>query len=837
MPINPTYPGVYIEEIPSGVHTITGVATSIAAFLGRTAKGPLNNAVRCFNYSDFTRAFGGAHAKSDLADSVRLFFTNGGTECYVIRLAKGAEKSSITLKSFEKKKVLVATAKAEGEWGDTVRIEVDYNTSNPDDSFNMNVIHESGGRVVTTEQHSNLSMNPSSPRFAQTFVTQSSRLIELNLHSFTGDPENPSDPNNKINKIANSFKGFSQARRPLGDDDDVGAFVNSNIKAAGEDRKSMFEISVNGSPYVVVDLKDLVINDIPPANPGDPPLTTPAEIATDIKDLVNNALATVTPTQEVNCSFITEGDVKNLLTIVSDKGDFSAVHVRRASSYDISGVLMLGIEQGGIEWVRWSNFRPAATVTFWETGTVPHANPKKMTETLNKLAAVKQDDFTSITIDSIEVNLNDPANYDLTTTADADNWIKSADGPGSVHGGNDGVREKLDIIAQAINDNTLLPYKAEVWGYHLVLKSQADSINSKPVSITTTPASVEFTDGFEDHFNVRRYTLGTGSTTGVDYFVSNGVKGTDGDAPDDKEFIGNLDKQTGFHALDVVDIFNLMVIPGDEEITDINTLYSIWSAASNYCLAKRAFFLVDAPRDWTDPKTGLAQVVQKTKKVGDLRSKVTNISSAVFYPPLKYKASSTYKLLGPSGALAGLMARTDAARGVWKAPAGTEADLRGILGLEVKLTDQENGVLNKLAVNCLREFPGSYVSWGARTLAGYDNNSSTEGTDWKYIPVRRLALFLEESLFRGTKWVVFEPNDEPLWAKIRLNVGAFMMRLFKQGAFQGSTPDKAFYVKCDSETTPQADINLGIVNIEVGFAPLKPAEFVIIKIQQMAGEL
>jgi phage tail sheath protein FI len=220
--------------------------------------------------------------------------------------------------------------------------------------------------------------------------------------------------------------------------------------------------------------------------------------------------------------------------------------------------------------------------------------------------------------------------------------------------------------------------------------------------------------------------------------------------------------------------------------------------------------------------------------VDTLRAAVTNKSSAVFYPRLKYKYNGLNKLIGPSGAIAGLMARTDADRGVWKAPAGTDADLRGILGLEVKLTDMENGVLNKLAVNCLREFPGSYVCWGSRTMDGYDNNTKD---DWKYIPVRRLTLFLEESLFRGTKWVVFEPNDEPLWAKIRMNVGAFMMRLFKQGAFQGSTPDKAFYVKCDNETTPQADINLGIVNIEVGFAPLKPAEFVIIKIQQMVGEL
>jgi phage tail sheath protein FI len=152
----------------------------------------------------------------------------------------------------------------------------------------------------------------------------------------------------------------------------------------------------------------------------------------------------------------------------------------------------------------------------------------------------------------------------------------------------------------------------------------------------------------------------------------------------------------------------------------------------------------------------------------------------------------------------------------------------------VNLTDPENGILNKAGANCLRKFPSGLVNWGARTLAGFDDNSNT---DWKYIPIRRLALFLEESLYRGTKFVVFEPNDEPLWAKIRLNLNAFMMGLFRQGAFQGSTPDKAFFVKCDGETTTQNDRNLGIVNIEVGFAPLKPAEFVVIYIQQIAGDL
>ena len=123
-------------------------------------------------------------------------------------------------------------------------------------------------------------------------------------------------------------------------------------------------------------------------------------------------------------------------------------------------------------------------------------------------------------------------------------------------------------------------------------------------------------------------------------------------------------------------------------------------------------------------------------------------------------------------------------------------------------------------------------------LARHGTDGSDDfGSEWKYIPIRRLALFLEESLFRGTKWVVFEPNDEPLWAKIRLNLNAFMTSLFRQGAFQGKTPREAYFVKCDKETTTQADINLGIVNIVVGFAPLKPAEFVIVKIQQLAGQI
>jgi len=167
---------------------------------------------------------------------------------------------------------------------------------------------------------------------------------------------------------------------------------------------------------------------------------------------------------------------------------------------------------------------------------------------------------------------------------------------------------------------------------------------------------------------------------------------------------------------------------------------------------------------------------------------------------------------------------------VWKAPAGIDASLTGVSGLQTVLTDSENGSVNIQAVNCLRQFrlPGNVV-WGARTMQGADQ----AGSQWKYVPIRRLALFVESSLYEGTQWVVFEPNDERLWGQIRLNVGTFMQGLFLPGAFQGTTPTQAYFVKCDAENNPQSNIDQGIVTVLVGFAPLYPAEFVVIQIQQI----
>jgi hypothetical protein len=301
---------------------------------------------------------------------------------------------------------------------------------------------------------------------------------------------------------------------------------------------------------------------------------------------------------------------------------------------------------------------------------------------------------------------------------------------------------------------------------------------------------------------------------------------------------------TGIYALERADLFNLLVIPPIAQTYDAAgervLPAAIKGRAASFCHDHRALFLLDPDADWAEA----ADITKVTGGTTALETYIAQLSSfdqlgnaAIYFPYLRAPdplSGNAIVEFPPAGAIAGVMARVDTERGVWKAPAGLEAGLAGVQELKVKLTDGQNGILNPLGVNCLRTFPAvGNVVWGARTLLGNDRLAN----EWKYVPVRRTALFIEESLFRGTQWVVFEPNDEPLWGSIRLNVGAFMQDLFRKGAFQGKTPREAYLVKCDAETTTQIDINNGVVNILVGFAPLKPAEFVIVQIQQLAGQI
>jgi phage tail sheath protein FI len=333
-----------------------------------------------------------------------------------------------------------------------------------------------------------------------------------------------------------------------------------------------------------------------------------------------------------------------------------------------------------------------------------------------------------------------------------------------------------------------------------------------------------------------------GSTRTVSWVEADTDSGSDGSALEAEDVIGEQGPKTGLYALNRADLFNLLCIPPlARDVAGLPSSYTavppeVYQAALALCVERRAVLIVDPDSLWGSAIDRAIDNAIDGRNDLNLTGPAAR-NAALYFPcvrmvdPLR---DSRVDVFVPSGIVAGIIARTDVARGVWKAPAGLDAALNGVQDLQINLNDLENGQLNPLGINCLRSFGvNGRTVWGARTLRGADASAD----EYKYLPVRRLALYLEESLYRGTQWVVFEPNDEPLWAQVRLNVGAFMQGLFRQGAFQGATPRDAYFVKCDSQTTTQSDINLGILNVVVGFAPLKPAEFVVIKIQQMAGQI
>lgn len=768
MPPTLTYPGVYIVEVPSSVHTITGVATSIGAFFGLASQGPLNTPIEVQSPSDFTRNFGPAIAGGYLGQMVQQFFNNGGSDCYVVRIAgAGAAPATVTLNDLGGNPVLTVNAASQGVWGDGLLVVVDYDTPAPDATFNLSVIYVNQGNVAQTESFSSLSMDPSSPRYAPTFVTQSSQLLDIL-------------PTAAVTAVA---AGYSQARRPfagLADADAIGPALAALFNPAWGGTGSI-NISVDGGPATPVNLSAAAVN------------ANFANLQNYVQSQINQALGAASNTSVALT--VDQSPAPNavyFLRLTSAGTKKTSVAVTRAAANDLASILMAGADQGGIEVPRFSDLRPAPNgITF--TGDTAAV--------MTNLAGATVDQVTQITLGG--------QNLPIALGAVGTAFYQGA-GVGDV----DGIRENLQAIANLVNSGAP-GWKAALSGYRLVIDKVRPN-SPQDTDATFALATAGHAAGLGAGFSS---TQAQGPLGG----------GNDGGAIAPAAYQGNELQRTGFWALDEVPIFNLMVLPGDG-LNSETDWQAVRSAAAVYCENRRAFLLLDAPVGWTKNNLLHAQA----SDVQNFRAAIGApiISCAVFYPRVQVNDQGTLRYMGVSGMMAGICAATDSARGVWSAPAGTNALLSGVTGLEVTLTDKQNGILNPLGVNCARSFSVGYVNWGARTTAGFDN---TPDDEWRYIPVRRFALFLEESLYEGTQWVVFLPNAEPLWAQIRMNVTAFMMGLFRQGAFAGTTPKDAFFVKCDAETTTPSDQNLGIVNILVGFAPLKPAEFVVISIQQISN--
>ena len=765
MPVSPTYPGVYVQEVPSGVRTITGVSTSIGLFVGFTRSGPVDTPTLCTSLSDYTRVYGDDTTAGDMARQVKLFFFNGGTQCYVVRVAEGAVPASVTLRAQDGVTgVLTLTAASAGLSGDLIRAAVTYSGTQPEDTFNLELFRweaQPNGTLIARDPEvwRGLSMDPDSGSFAPSVLNASSKLVTASSTVVPADAD-----------TARSYamRRFATATSP-GD-------LATELAGAAQ-----IEISINGSPFVMVDLSGAVGG-------------TLALFADSIEGIINTEFTLRGyPTTGFNADWETTGGFVRFFLESTDGNVF----VRRSGANPAATNLLFGAEQGGIEVTRFAHLRPAPTG-------VTLTNPDfGLFETL--IAGTT----ATITLDK----------YDVTAALVPDSVT-------AMWTAGDPLVDILAAIRDAVNDGptTLLagevwPWAAELWGYRLSIRP-----TSGPVPAGSDDNRVS---GYADAGalagavvvdNRRYYSLGT---TGLGIYQLPGAGGADGTSP---TLTTTYDDAYDTVRHKVVE-FNLMILARSMDESALS-LEDLWPNASLFAQERRALLLMEPPLDWSGAQ-------QPMNEVTTLRIGLSKQYSALFIPRLTLLEGRRRVDVGATGAVAGLMARIDGARGVWKAPAGTEADLRGIVGVSELFSDRENGVLNPRAINVIRSFPTGIVVWGARTMDGDDNT----GSEYKYVPVRRLALFLEESLYRGLQWVVFEPNDEPLWSQIRLNVNAFLQGLFRQGAFQGRTPQEAYFVKCDAETTTQADRNLGIVNIWVGFAPVKPAEFVIISIQQMAGQL
>jgi phage tail sheath protein FI len=668
MPVRPTYPGVYIEEVPSGVRTVTGVSTSTCVFIGAFPRGLLNQAVQLFNLSDFEREYGGLSLNHETTYVIQQFFLNGGTECFVVRVAEtagpgaavasnailnnGSGAGGDIVRLDAGRSIRGQFAVNPGTWGDFLRVEIDYATRAPtvaaetDTLFNATVslVQVQGDRTVTvaSERHVNLRMQPG-PDNAIDAVNAGSSLVQLSRNGLGALP---------AANVRPAASGTVSGPHPA---NSVGPAAATSLTAT---------VTINGAPRAIPAFT------IPPAAAPRRLIDWAANFQTALR-----AQATQLTRLEEQ-PYLSEATVEIV-------GDNTALNPSRM-------VVRLG--RGA------RPFDPAATIAF--------AGPGVATYLLNGASGA--------VVSAQQFRLGGGANGAAAVAVGAYRGVRAA--------------------------------------------------------------------------------------------------------------------KTGLYALESVDLFNILCIP-DAAAMAAADMRALYAEAEIYCEERRSMLLVDVPPPPPVPPANRLETIQAWLSDNEM---LRHPNAAVYFPRTRVSdplARGRMRSIAASGTIAGLYARTDTQRGVWKAPAGTEARLRNVQALDYVLTDLENGALNPLGVNCLRTFPVySNICWGARTLEGADQIAS----DWKYVPVRRFTLFLEESLYRGTKWAVFEPNDEPLWSQIRLNLGAFMQDLFRKGAFQGSSPRDAYFVRCDAETTTQFDIDSGVVNVEVGFAPLKPAEFVILKIRQIA---
>lgn len=690
MPITPTYPGVYIQELASDVRTIVPVDTATTAFIGRALRGPVNQPVTIFGFEDFEQQFGGLWLESKLGFAVRDFFLNGGSKAIIVRAFQADATPA---------KALLALSPAAKDPGPPAP-----NAPDPAE--------------VAAQLAAALKVSAAKAAEAQATAAEAQARADL----------------------ATALAALARAK----------AQELAALQAEQKAADNRIEQATKGLE----------------ADPNNQDLKNKVTSAQEAKGKIDGAIEKATkPAQDA----ATQAETAQT---AADTAKGAADAAKSAAAEAENDVLTAREEASKLAPV--VNIE-AAYEGQWGQNLALRVTKEGDDRVLKGLAdqyGVRKEDLFNLTIHDLKTGAEEY--YPNVTLSEGPRRLDRV-----LNGASQLVR---------VPENALDSYKGGAPLAHADPSPDVDWWNGDTSrSIVTTPGS-------------------------------DGVPGTNQ---------GTYDPaiQAAILALDKADIFNMLCIPPYDSSDAVS--YPVLSKASSYCTKRRAMLIVDPPdwKTWQDAKENFPTKVISPSE-----------NAAIFFPRLRQRnplRDNQIEVFVPCGAVAGVMARTDFRRGVWKAAAGLEATLNGVEGFSVQIDDNANGQLNPLGINCLRVMPAAGpVVWGARTTVGDDRLAN----QWKYIPVRRMALWIEETLYRNTQWAVFEPNDEPLWSSLRLNIGNFMNGLFRQGAFQGKAPAEAYFVKCDGATTTQTDIDRGIVNVIVGFAPLKPAEFVIISIKQITNQ-
>jgi phage tail sheath protein FI len=890
-------PGVYIEEISVGPKPIEGVSTSTAAFVGIAEKGPLNEPTLITNFGDFTRTFGNFLKESYLAYAVYGFFGNGGKRCYVVRVA--SSKASAAYADFFNRNnvaLLRISASSPGAWGKNVQVDIqesslgntslyqsaleasasaaEFKPKSKDglkagdkvklsDGFNESAVLtvqsiEADGRVMldgnlggnfpveTSRAMIVLKADAPQPYLLSVVTTtgfaagslvafreagQDAVYVQLTEVKpsekriyWTGEfkDENGSAATNNEVQGANlvDVKRVTLKFEITGANVTADQISKANLKPSRDVARIRkgdtitFGTGKTAETVTVIELDTPTLNTIyvRPSLKNTYPITASVSVLTTPKTSLftimfnsantvpgNDQLETMVKGFAIGDTLVFQGGAggDQALNVVNMVSDTKLKLSNTPASDHNSVVVQLKNQATGVVVDDPTGFQANDLVEVTSAGGTTKvlrlakvegnrliftANPKWSGDVSSAEFLARQ--WQTTRLNTLEFRIR--AKYEKDQTMVEEVFDRLSLDPNSKHYvAKEGVINKSSTLI-TVDDQRPKPVSAPT-GYLQIPKP------------TTEPKPLD--QGGED---------GLAGLTASDY-------------------IGQYDlttgKRTGIVALEPVDEVNILCIPDIMKSfgggTSPDDVELIQKAMIDHCARlKDRFAILDPIKNQT------VQQVQAWRN-DNLDSKY----AALYYPWIKVQdpikaENGSIRLVPPSGHIAGIYARTDIERGVHKAPANEV--IRGVIELERKITMGEQEILNPDGINCIRQFPGRGIRvWGARTVSS--------DPEWKYVNVRRLFLYIEESIEEGTQWVVFEPNAEPLWQRLIRTVSDFLTRVWRDGALMGTTAEEAFFVKCDRTTMTQDDINNGRLICLIGIAPVRPAEFVIFRIHQWQG--